>query len=425
MPPLPEKSAYDILGVPRTASLEEIKKRYRELARKHHPDVNRDNPSSAHLFAEVTTAYKTLSDTDSRRLLDAEMSLREQRAAQAQKSRFTPPPAGQSSSGGGAPRPSTASGSHSQAQSESIRLTTQAQTAFARGRFVEARSFAEQALRIYRRNAPAYEVLGDVYRLQGKTDEAMNAYSMSLQINPRNPQLMQRLERLARAAGSAPTAQRVFYDNSPRQEPPGYESGRPRSGAPRPSASSSGRVSRLSEEKRPWGTLLVGFFGYVGVFMMILWAALYLPEINPARGEPLLAAISTWNAPLVTVMALCGLLLGFTMTVTQVIRRIDDELVFTGVRSGGTFMPLGLIIVLVSLLNFYVAALLHTAISLVQESLTASMLRVFGAVTVIVVLLAAVHKGEFLEVLLWGGNVVFLTFVVGWLLGDLFRPDGY
>src|SRR5919206_4553763 len=76
-----QPSHYDTLGVPRTASLDEIKKRYRELARQHHPDVNRDKPDAAKRFAEITTAYKTLSHPDDRAAYDADLALRERRAA--------------------------------------------------------------------------------------------------------------------------------------------------------------------------------------------------------------------------------------------------------------------------------------------------------------------------------------------------------
>src|SRR5919107_4065158 len=76
-----EPSHYDTLGLPRTASLEEIKKRYRELARQHHPDMNRDKPDADKRFAEITTAYKTLSHPDDRAAYDADLALRERRAA--------------------------------------------------------------------------------------------------------------------------------------------------------------------------------------------------------------------------------------------------------------------------------------------------------------------------------------------------------
>lgn len=63
------RDLYQILGVPRTATPEEIKKAYRNLARQLHPDVNAD-PEAGERFKEVTAAYEILSDPDKRRRYD-------------------------------------------------------------------------------------------------------------------------------------------------------------------------------------------------------------------------------------------------------------------------------------------------------------------------------------------------------------------
>lgn len=57
------KDPYTVLGVPRTASNDEIKKAYRTLCRKYHPDVNQDNPKAAEeKFKEVGEAYRAIMD---------------------------------------------------------------------------------------------------------------------------------------------------------------------------------------------------------------------------------------------------------------------------------------------------------------------------------------------------------------------------
>lgn len=61
---------YKILGVGRTASDDEIKKAFRRLARKHHPDVNSNSKTSEHKFKEVSEAYEILSDKVRRRNYD-------------------------------------------------------------------------------------------------------------------------------------------------------------------------------------------------------------------------------------------------------------------------------------------------------------------------------------------------------------------
>ena len=68
--PVQYKDYYEILGVSRTASAEEIKKVYRKLARQFHPDVNKASGAEAR-FKEINEAYEVLSDNDKRKRYDA------------------------------------------------------------------------------------------------------------------------------------------------------------------------------------------------------------------------------------------------------------------------------------------------------------------------------------------------------------------
>jgi curved DNA-binding protein len=65
-----ERDLYDVLGVSRGATPEEIKKAYRRLAKKYHPDVNPGNKQAEEKFKEVTAASDVLSDPKRRKLYD-------------------------------------------------------------------------------------------------------------------------------------------------------------------------------------------------------------------------------------------------------------------------------------------------------------------------------------------------------------------
>ena len=64
-----ERDLYDVLGVSRDATQDDIRKAYRRLAREHHPDVNQD-PEADRRFKEINLAYQTLSDPARRRQYD-------------------------------------------------------------------------------------------------------------------------------------------------------------------------------------------------------------------------------------------------------------------------------------------------------------------------------------------------------------------
>ena len=64
------RDPYEVLGVPRTASQDDVKKAFRRLAKKLHPDANRNDAKAAVKFAELNAAYEILGEEDKRKAFD-------------------------------------------------------------------------------------------------------------------------------------------------------------------------------------------------------------------------------------------------------------------------------------------------------------------------------------------------------------------
>src|SRR5215510_10543465 len=92
--PVQFRDYYETLGVPKTASEDEIRKAFRTLARKYHPDVAKDKKSAEEKFKEINEAYEVLSDESKRKKYDALGENWNQGAE------FRPPPGWQQQYGG-------------------------------------------------------------------------------------------------------------------------------------------------------------------------------------------------------------------------------------------------------------------------------------------------------------------------------------
>src|SRR5579859_5694928 len=65
------RDPYEVLGVPRNANAAAIKSAYRKLAKKYHPDANKNDPKAAARFAELNSANEIIGDADKRKQFDS------------------------------------------------------------------------------------------------------------------------------------------------------------------------------------------------------------------------------------------------------------------------------------------------------------------------------------------------------------------
>lgn len=82
-----QSNLYQLLGLQRDASLEEIKKAYRQLAKRHHPDRTQNNPHDTEIFKAVAVAFATLSNPEKRAEYDRTLIASERQATPSQSRR--------------------------------------------------------------------------------------------------------------------------------------------------------------------------------------------------------------------------------------------------------------------------------------------------------------------------------------------------
>src|SRR5215468_4709027 len=64
------RDPYDVLGVQKSATADDVKRAFRKLAKKLHPDANKNDPKAATRFAELNSAYEILGEEDKRKAFD-------------------------------------------------------------------------------------------------------------------------------------------------------------------------------------------------------------------------------------------------------------------------------------------------------------------------------------------------------------------
>jgi hypothetical protein len=251
-----------------------------------------------------------------------------------------------------------------------------------------------------RQNGLAYNILGDIYRVQGRVEQAIQMYSLAVQVNPRDVTAETKLHRMLAQERSTGRTGGTAAERSSSQPPQ------------RPSGQMPDAGRRMTQR------MLIGSAGLsLSLFFLLILNNLHGPTLDS------LALISQWTVPMLWVMVLDGAIIGAVLSLTGLVRRMDEELIFPSLARGGGGMPIGLVLFVTGALFFYLAGVIYLLIAVMQDSFSASVLKLLCATLSLVCAIALLVPAEATrQVLLFGGNVVFIAMLFGWLLGDLFRP---
>lgn len=241
-----QRNFYEVLGVPPNATTDEIKKKYREMAHKFHPDRPSvtDKSVGQKYFAQINRAYGVLSDPEKRAKYDATLD-------PANTAGRPVPAKGSAPSSVGPLTPTQAA--------NVTRLVADAETALLQNKLDNALSICQLVLKSDPRNAKALGFLGETLERIGKPQEAAAAYRQALQIAP-SALLQAKLNRLQGAGGApAPAAPNGDAARTPPPSPNGTV-GQNRPAPPNGAAANGAAKPRPAPEK-PAGGLFSRFLG--------------------------------------------------------------------------------------------------------------------------------------------------------------------
>lgn len=386
---MPDRDYYEVLGVPPNATEEQIRRRFRELARRYHPDVNR-SPDAEHRFKEITEAYRVLSSPSLR--ADYDLMRRCAQSARMGTNHATAPPPPRSrpasSSSTHQQRSSGASSPHTSTRSAEIQaqqLLQSAMLAYARGSLHQAASLAKRVLRLQRHNAQAYEILGDVYRQERRIEEAIAMFTCALQCNPRSATAQSKLDALLR--------QRYFAGEQPHPVPTSILWAR-------------------------YGLVL----GWVVVMMLVL-APWYLSLESDGLFQGI-GFVNRWSAALVLFMLTAGMLSGALLALGGAVEPIA-QVVWWPYRQGAPQARLAVagLLGILGLFAFYAAAFLYLLIASTQNAFHRTLNRAVGIVAGLTLgfLLSYVPGRE--QVALFAPNLLWFGVFCGWAFGDAVRAQ--
>ncbi len=210
-----QRNYYEVIGVAPTATTDDIKKKYRELARQFHPDVVKDKTLGQKVFTQINQAYRVLADPEKRSQYDTTLLTDKVRngtnlsaASAAPASGATPHPSQSMTSRDSAAAPAASQPLSVQQATTIARLMADAEGAMMQNKLGDVKTICDKVLGIDTRNCKALSLMGDALVQMGKPRDAAAAYRLAQQIAP-SALLQNKISRLegTSAATSPSTAQ--------------------------------------------------------------------------------------------------------------------------------------------------------------------------------------------------------------------------
>ncbi|MFQ3548273.1 MAG: DnaJ domain-containing protein [Armatimonadota bacterium] len=354
----PKRDHYQVLGVPRNATPEQIKAKYKQMARKFHPDIAEDKEVAHRIFLQVNEAYEVLIDPEKRKAYDATLRLEGIANAGVNKTQSAQPQP--------PPRPVNVP-----------KELRDAELAFIQRRLEEAERHCRAVLRTDSKNARAYAILGDIYRVQNKEDQAIHNYSYALQLNPNDTDSERKLNKLVGRSSRVSSV----------------------------SANSVKMDSRVLLMNLVWAT--------IAIFLLFL--------INLSKGNAIggtIPFLSNFSPNLIAFISGAGLVTGLLLAINNVFDNARDEIVFDSSGTRWQPIPSGILILLGSIIFFPIVVALYFIFGAIQNSISRSIMLAFLATGLILVISMIMYQEHGSSVLILGGNFVFPAMVAGWFLGS-------
>jgi tetratricopeptide (TPR) repeat protein len=355
-----KRTHYEVLGLGRGASPAEIRTAYRKLVLKNHPDRAKDK-GAAERFIRIQEAYEVLKDPQRRGSYDRILEMRDRPAAKPK-----PQPQPQK------PKPKPTQQRPTRAEYDRL------YNLMNRSRYVEAENYARGLVERLPGEAVPYAALAELATMRGDMKAAAKLYAFAAQMDPRNPNY-QRL-----------------HEQSLRSVP-------------------ATTLSKRQAETSALGAVLGGL-------VTVVAASVYLLFSREAPLAPEFPPISSWTLGLVVMLLLCGLAMGASLT-------LGGLLVRFGAVQGGTVMrvPPTMLLGLIAAICFWVAAVFYFVVGASQNAFNASTSRLVAASAFVTVVLsmvaAAAGTVDPLQALLWGGNLVYVGSLMGWIVADGIRDQ--